>query len=180
MSPTSILATDEWKMLPDTMGEVQARPRKTQAPTPDKIPVVFRTRCTQPFTRGGQAAKHAEITAPEISTSACDYERLVLLTYFALGIYAESISHNQPESPPKDKEPDEFDQDRTKYRTFVNQLALCFSSNSSKFNTDKAKISYAASFLRGPAFEWQGPYINKISGEVTCTSYSAFFRGWVC
>lgn len=177
MPSSSILTTDEWKMLFDMIDEVQARPKTTQAPIPDKTPIVLRTRCTQAFTRGRQAAKHAEITGPEISDSACDYEQLVLMTYFALGMDAESISHSQPESPPKGKEPDEFDGDRTKYRAFVNQLALCFGSNSSKFNTDKAKISYAASFLRGPAFEWLEPYINEISGEVTCTSYSAFLEG---
>ena len=67
--------------------------------------------------------------------------------------------------------------DRAKYRAFVGQLAICFGADSAKFSHDKVKISYAATFLRGPAFEWLKPYINELSGGVTFASYADFLNG---
>lgn len=59
----------------------------------------------------------------------------------------------------------------------MNQLALYFGSNTFKFSNDKAKINSAVSFLRCPAFERLEIYINEITGEVACTSYSGFIEG---
>ena len=51
--------------------------------------------------------------------------------------------------------PEEFSGDRNKYDEFRTQLALSFAANPSRFEDEKAKIVFAASFLRGPAADWE-------------------------
>ena len=56
--------------------------------------------------------------------------------------------------------PDLYYGDRDKLQTFVSQLALKFSANSSEFPNDRVKLSYAGSYLRGAAFEWLVPQVH--------------------
>lgn len=78
---------------------------------------------------------------------------------------------------PEGKKPEEFQGNRSNFKAFVTQLALCFGANSSKFGSDKSKISFAASFLRGPAFDWLEPFIDDVTGEVMFKSYTEFLDG---
>lgn len=179
MSSEIPVITNGWKVLADMIEDIESQTPTALAPVPDDTPVALRFGCVQAFARGKQAAKHSGITGPEIPESADDYQKLVLMTYYILGINSnsESKSFNQSEKSPRGKEPDEFDGNQTRYRAFVSQLALCFGANTSRFSNDKTKISYAASFLRGPAFEWLEPYINKLSGDVVFPSYAEFLDG---
>ena len=49
--------------------------------------------------------------------------------------------------------PDLYYGDRDKLQTFMSQLALKFSANSSEFLNDRVKLSYAGLYLRGAVFE---------------------------
>jgi Retrotransposon gag protein/Zinc knuckle len=71
--------------------------------------------------------------------------------------------------------PDLYYGDRDELQTFVSQLALKFSANSSEFPNDQVKLSYAGSYLRGAAFEWLAPQVHH-NGQVNFTSYSEFMR----
>lgn len=179
MSPEIPAIENEWKVLADMIEDIESQPPTAHAPIPDDTPVALRLACVQAFARGKQAAKHAGITGPEIPDLADDYQQLVLMTYYTLGINSnsENKSFNRSEKPPRGKEPDEFDGNQTRYRAFVSQLALCFGADTARFCNDKTKISYAASFLRGPAFGWLEPYINKLSGDVVFPSYAEFLDG---
>ena len=74
--------------------------------------------------------------------------------------------------------PEEFSGDRNKYDKFRTQLILCFAANPAQFEDDRAKIVFAASFLRGPAADWWVPKIKAISttnGITTMTmAYTTF------
>ena len=53
---------------------------------------------------------------------------------------------------------DQFDStDPKKLRTFLVQLELCFQDCPRAFRLDRAKITYAQSYLKGMAFEWFEP-----------------------
>jgi len=56
----------------------------------------------------------------------------------------------------------------------MTRLALVFSSDSTRYATDVAKIAYAASFLTGSAADWFEPHLNKTSGATDFGSYGEF------
>lgn len=147
------------------------------APIPDKTPLEIHLLCTQAYSRGKQAAKHPEIIGPEVPDTASDIQKVVLATYFALGMEAKPVTTNQTSEAPKGRKPEDFHGEREKYNSFVKQLALCFGADPVKFYTERSKISFAASFLRGPAFSWLEPYTNELTGEVSFSSYRDFLNG---
>lgn len=79
-----------------------------------------------------------------------------MATYFSLGMEAslESRQKIAPHVAPEGKRQEECFRDRSKYRTFVAQLALFYGSDPQEFKTVKSRISFTASCLRGLAFEW--------------------------
>jgi len=56
----------------------------------------------------------------------------------------------------------------------MTKLALVFSSDPTRYATDAAKISYAASYLSGSAADWFEPHLNKATGAIRFTTYEAF------
>ena len=50
--------------------------------------------------------------------------------------------------------PDTYSRGRLEFRTFATQLQLAFLATPAKFAEDKARIVFAASFLRGLAYTW--------------------------
>jgi hypothetical protein len=48
--------------------------------------------------------------------------------------------------------PDTFDGTMAKLKAFLIQVELCIGFNMAKFATDREKVLWTASFLRGPAF----------------------------
>lgn len=172
-------SADDWATMAELLNDIKSQPLTASAPIPDATPVRVQIICTQAYTRGKQAANHPEIEGPKIPNVLDENQQLVLMTYFSLGMEMglgpkETVtSHSSPEG----KKPDEFQGNRSDFKSFVTQLALCFGANSGKFGTDKAKISFAASFLRGPAFDWLEPFIDDLTGEVTFKSYTEFLDG---
>jgi len=88
------------------------------------------------------------------------------------------IDNGSPNIPtpraPKINEPESFDGTRSKFSKFMTRLALVFSSDSTRYATDAAKIAYAASFLTGSAADWFEPYLNKTSSVMDFGSYGEF------
>ena len=50
--------------------------------------------------------------------------------------------------------PEPFDGSKGKLQAFFSQIELFFGFNVDRFPTDKHKVLFASTYLRGPAFEW--------------------------
>jgi len=62
----------------------------------------------------------------------------------------------------KVQDPDTFDStDPKKLRTFLVQCELCFQDRANAFHLDRAKITFAQSYLKGMALEWFEPDLLK-------------------
>jgi len=85
-------------------------------------------------------------------------------------------SHPLSATAPKLHEPEDFDGTRAKFSKFITKLALVFSSDPTRYTTDAAKISYAASYLSGSAADWFEPHLNKATGAIHFTTYEAFVQ----
>ena len=60
------------------------------------------------------------------------------------------------------KKPDEYDgKDRYACSDFISQVRLFIAGNSGLFQNDHAKITFVATYLRGKAFAWIEPYLNR-------------------
>ena len=60
------------------------------------------------------------------------------------------------------KKPDEYDgKDRYACSDFISQVRLFIAGNSGLFQNDNAKIIFVATYLRGKAFAWIEPYLNR-------------------
>lgn len=170
---------DDWATMVNLLNDIRTQSLTACAPIPDATPLRVQILCNQAYARGKQAANHPGIEGPKIPNLLDENQQLVLMTYFSLGMEVgltpkETII-SQPS--PEGKKPEEFQGNRSNFKSFVTQLALYFGANSSKFGTDKAKISFAASFLRGPAFDWLEPFIDDVTGEVIFKSYTEFLDG---
>ena len=55
--------------------------------------------------------------------------------------------------PLKINTPEPFDGGRGKLQAFFSQVELFFGFNAERFPTDKHKVLFASTYLRGPAFE---------------------------
>ena len=53
-----------------------------------------------------------------------------------------------------------FDGSRGKLRAFFSQIELFFEFNVDRFPTDKHKVLFASTYLRGPAFEWFNSFLT--------------------
>ena len=56
--------------------------------------------------------------------------------------------------------PEPFDGSRRKLRTCFSQIELFFGFNVDKFPTDKHKVLFASTYLKGPAFEWFNSFLT--------------------
>lgn len=85
----------------------------------------------------------------------------------------QNITVQQPARPPKVSDPEDYHGSRVKYEAFLKQCALKFGSDVATYGNDQAKIVYAASRLRGAAFEVVKSHIND-NGTTTFTNWAAF------
>lgn len=67
---------------------------------------------------------------------------------------------------------DLFFGDRNKLKAFSRKLALWFGQNPNNYRFDNEKISFAASYLRGAAFEWLKPFVNESVGKVQFDTFA--------
>ena len=77
-----------------------------------------------------------------------------------------SQSQYQPTYPSHDvknlgNKPEEFNGDRSKVYSFLTQIRMYTSLQPRTFQDDSQKVLFAASYLRGTAFNWWEPYFNK-------------------
>jgi len=75
---------------------------------------------------------------------------------FNYGLTLSSLINNESANipaprAPKINEPESFDRTRFKFSKFMTRLVLVFSSDSTRYADDAAKIAYTASFLTGSA-----------------------------
>ena len=91
------------------------------------------------------------------------------------------MTGKQKTKAPDIKDPESYRGDKNAFENFITQLALKFSSDPDRFGTDESKISYAGSFLRGPAYDWFRPHVDRLTGKTTFTNYEAFIVAlWLC
>ena len=94
---------------------------------------------------------------------------------------ASSVSPSAGVREPRMSDPEFFNGTRLETRNFLTQVRMVISANPSRFPTEKAKILYACSYLRGPAFTWVQPFLlnehspNLSSFEVFARSLTAQF-----
>jgi len=117
---------------------------------------------------------------PTINTSAAqaalwDYYQQGFNHRLTLSSWIDNGSPNVPVSrAPKINEPESFDGTRSKFSKFMTRLALIFSSDSTRYTTNAAKIAYATSFLTSSATDWFEPHLNKTSSATDIGSYGEF------
>ena len=74
------------------------------------------------------------------------------------------VSHPSESSRTKVREPDTFDgTDSKKLRTFLVQCELNFQDQPKAFRTDRAKVTYTQSYLKGMALEWFKPDLLRFA-----------------
>ena len=56
--------------------------------------------------------------------------------------------------------PEPFDSSRGKLQAFFSQIELFLGFNVDRFPTDKHKVLFASTYLRGPAFEWFNSFLT--------------------
>ena len=61
--------------------------------------------------------------------------------------------------PLKINTPEPFDGSRGKLQAFFSQIELFFGFNVNGFPTNKHKVLFASTYLRGPAFEWFNSFL---------------------
>jgi len=123
---------------------------------------------------------HTKFDIPVVGTGTA---ALTLWAYYNQGyqhgLTLSPLTQNTPSHPPsapapKLHEPEDFDGTRAKFSKFMTKLALVFSSDPTRYATDAAKISYAASYLFGLAADWFEPHLNKATSAMRFTTYEAF------
>ena len=62
--------------------------------------------------------------------------------------------------PLKINTPEPFDGSKGKLQAFFSQIELFFEFNVDKFLTDKHKVLFASTYLRGPAFKWFNSFLT--------------------
>ena len=62
--------------------------------------------------------------------------------------------------PLKINTPEPFDGGRGKLQAFFSQVELFFEFNAERFPTDKDKVLFASTYLRGPTFKWFNSFLT--------------------
>ena len=71
-------------------------------------------------------------------------------------------------SPTRLREPDTFDgSDANKLQVFILQCSLHFQDCTNAFSSGRAKVTYALSFLTGPALSWFEPMLFRVLPSCT-------------
>jgi len=67
-------------------------------------------------------------------------------------------------SYPKLWDPEPFEGDKAKFKTFLAQCELKFRTEGKRFNDDDKKTGYVSSLLRGVAWNWVATFLNQEGG----------------
>jgi len=63
-------------------------------------------------------------------------------------------------SYPKLRDPEPFEGEKAKFKTFLAQCELKFGTEGNRFDDDEKKKGYTSSLLRGVAWKWVGTFLN--------------------
>lgn len=83
---------------------------------------------------------------------------------------ANTTFFSNPRALLKVQTPDLYHGDRKKLREFLTQLDIYFTLRPQEFSSDIQKIYFAASYLRGAAFNFFEPYLKRLSGGTQNTT----------
>jgi len=67
-------------------------------------------------------------------------------------------------SYPKLWDPEPFEGEKAKFKTFLAQCELKFRTEGNRFDDDQKKMGYASSLLRGVAWNWVETFLNQEGG----------------
>jgi len=133
----------------------------------------------------GESIAHGTYITFDIPVVGTGTAALTLWSYYNQGYQygltlpplTQNTTSHPPSAPaPKLHEPEDFDGTRTKFSKFMTKLALVFSSDPTRYTTDAAKISYAASYVSRSAADWFEPHLNKATSAIRFTTYEAFVQ----
>ena len=151
-----------------------------ETPTTDPLDNEFATLATiapEPATR---RARHASYAAPQDAKVTAVLERLTALaerqaspSEFTTPMPEVSVTTGRG---PEARSPDRFDgASPSKLRPFLTQCRLVFLNHPKRFNTDRAKVLYAGSFLSGTAADWFEPFtLDNADEAVVLDSWQLF------
>jgi len=98
-----------------------------------------------------------------------------LAVFHNLAVTVNRLSHssrrtnNSSSSCAKVREPDTFDgMDHKKLQTFLVQCKLCFQDRAKAFCQDRARVSFAQSYLKGMTLEWFEPDLLNSGDLADC------------
>jgi hypothetical protein len=117
---------------------------------------------------------------PDISNLTGGQGVQVMLAYATqtAAYFASRQAPAQPQAPtpraPKVSDPEYYHGSRKDFRTFMAQCNLKFNSDPRSFEQDASKITFAASFLRGNAFDWFAAHTDPVTGAVRITRWTDF------
>jgi len=75
-------------------------------------------------------------------------------------------AHDRPPqtSYPKLQDPEPFEGEKAKFKTFLAQCELKFRTEGNRFDNDEKKTGYVSSLLRGVAWNWVETFLNQEGG----------------
>jgi len=170
-----------WEQLVQAIANPRLQPAAAPTIPPNTsmflLPFIFSAHNTGLLTARGRPTtfNFPTVNPPAAQAALWDYYQQGFNHGLAL---SSLIDNSTPSVPtprvPRINEPESFDGTRSKFSKFMTRLALVFSSDSTRYATDAAKIAYAGSFLTGSAADWFEPHLNKTSGTTDFSSYGEF------
>jgi len=111
-----------------------------------------------------------------------DYNELQRMAVIVTDLQSriENMKPIHPAPEPRVSEPEHFNGHRSQLRDFISQVKLVIQAQPSRFSTEKQKVIYAATFLRGPAFSWFQPYTEMADTEPILNNFNMFIRELKC
>ena len=138
------------------------------------------TRTTQPSADNPSAATNTTTTAPDPDTGG-DLEAAITLLAQTLATQntclkaAQSAPAVPVTSPTRLQDPNTFNGlDANKLRVFILQCSLHFQDRANAFSSSKAKVTYALSFLTGPALSWFEPALFDLAPPAWVNDWDLF------
>ncbi|KIK74205.1 hypothetical protein PAXRUDRAFT_20111 [Paxillus rubicundulus Ve08.2h10] len=87
---------------------------------------------------------------------------------------------NLPPKPIMVQEPDTFDRtDPCKLQAFLVQCKLNFQDHPCVFQTDKAKVTFSQSYLKGMALEWFEPNLLQMGDPTLCLDWMDDYQEFI-
>jgi len=87
-----------------------------------------------------------------------------LLTTEMLQALLAAHDRLQQTSYPKLRDPELFEGEKAKFKTFLAQCELKFRTEGNRFDDDEKKTGYTSSLLRGVAWNWVETFLNQEGG----------------